>query len=67
MWFDAEGRQLAKDSYAFGHGRTKEHYEQYMAFENKERTEPPEGYTAPSTRPSAKRKCVPRTPTSRSG
>ncbi|WP_200305126.1 class I SAM-dependent DNA methyltransferase [Streptomyces adelaidensis] len=47
MWFDVEGRQLAKDSYAFGHGQTKEHYEQYMAYQDKERTEPPEGYTAP--------------------
>ncbi|MFD7276015.1 class I SAM-dependent DNA methyltransferase [Streptomyces sp. NPDC059862] len=47
MWFDAEGRQLAKDPYAFGHGQTKEHYEHFMAYQNKERTEPPEGYTAP--------------------
>jgi hypothetical protein len=47
MWFDAAGRQLAKDPYAFGHGQTKEHYEHYLAFENGERSEPPEGYTAP--------------------
>ncbi|MFJ3025907.1 DNA methyltransferase [Streptomyces tendae] len=47
MWFDAEGRQLAKDPYAFGHGQTKQHYEDFVAYENKERPEPPEGYTAP--------------------
>ncbi|MFG3290143.1 class I SAM-dependent DNA methyltransferase [Streptomyces sp. NPDC048179] len=47
MWFDAEGRQLAMDSYAFGHGQTKQHYEDFLAYQKKERTEPPEGYTAP--------------------
>ncbi|MFD4350825.1 Eco57I restriction-modification methylase domain-containing protein [Streptomyces coelicoflavus] len=47
MWFDAEGRQLAKDPYAFGHGQTKQHYEDFVAYENKERPDPPEGYTAP--------------------
>ncbi|MFA3874505.1 DNA methyltransferase [Streptomyces sp. MMCC 100] len=47
MWFDVEGRQLAKDPYAFGHGQTKQHYEDFVAYENKERPEPPEGYTAP--------------------
>lgn len=47
MWFDVKGRQLAQDSYAFGHGQTKEHYEQFQAWQNKERPEPPEGYTAP--------------------
>ncbi|MEU6015809.1 class I SAM-dependent DNA methyltransferase [Streptomyces sp. NPDC047515] len=47
MWFDASGRQLAKDPYAHGHGQSKEHYEHLLAFQKKERPEPPEGYTAP--------------------
>ncbi|MGC5626565.1 DNA methyltransferase [Streptomyces albidoflavus] len=47
MWFDVKGRQLAQDSYAFGHGQTKEHYEHFLAYQKKERPEPPEGYTAP--------------------
>ncbi|MFE7558179.1 class I SAM-dependent DNA methyltransferase [Kitasatospora sp. NPDC057500] len=47
MWFDARGRQLARDPYAHGHGQAREHYEQLLAFQKKERTEPPEGYTAP--------------------
>ncbi|MER7717910.1 class I SAM-dependent DNA methyltransferase [Streptomyces flaveolus] len=47
MWFDANGRQLAQDPYAHGHGQTKEHYEHFLAFQKKERHEPPEGYTAP--------------------
>ncbi|MBB6419259.1 DNA methyltransferase [Streptomyces sp. AK010] len=47
MWFDASGRQLAKDPYAHGHGQTKEHYEHFLAYQKKERPEPPEGYTAP--------------------
>ncbi|WP_432121338.1 class I SAM-dependent DNA methyltransferase [Streptomyces sp. S1] len=47
MWFDAKGRQLAQDSYAHGHGQTKEHYEHFLAYQKKERHEPPEGYTAP--------------------
>ncbi|MFD7128063.1 MULTISPECIES: hypothetical protein [Streptomyces] len=47
MWFDANGRRLARDSFAHGHGQTKEHYEHFLAYQNKERSEPPEGYTAP--------------------
>ncbi|MFF9143880.1 class I SAM-dependent DNA methyltransferase [Streptomyces sp. NPDC014861] len=47
MWFDVKGRQLAQDSYAHGHGQTKEHYEHFLAYLKKERPEPPEGYTAP--------------------
>ncbi|MFG2282787.1 class I SAM-dependent DNA methyltransferase [Streptomyces asoensis] len=47
MWYDANGRQLAKDPYAHGHGQTKEHYEHFLAYQRKERHEPPEGYTAP--------------------
>ncbi|ARF64286.1 hypothetical protein B1H20_25065 [Streptomyces violaceoruber] len=47
MWFDAKGRRLARDPYAHGHGQTKEHYEHFLAYQKKERPEPPEGYTAP--------------------
>ncbi|GAA1900435.1 hypothetical protein GCM10009716_07840 [Streptomyces sodiiphilus] len=47
MWFDANGRQLAQDPYAHGHGQTKKHYEHFLAYQRKERSEPPEGYTAP--------------------
>lgn len=47
MWFDAHGRQLAQDPYAHGHGQTKEHYEQFLAYDKGERSEPPAGYTAP--------------------
>ncbi len=47
MWFDAKGRQLAEDPYAYGHGQTKEHYEQFLAYQKGERSEPPEGYAAP--------------------
>ncbi|GAA1202219.1 DNA methyltransferase [Streptomyces rhizosphaericus] len=47
MWFDVKGRQLAKDPYAHGYGQTKQHYEQFVAFEEGERSEPPEGYAAP--------------------
>lgn len=47
MWFDAKGRQLAQDSYAHGHGQTKEHYEQFLAYDKGERHEPPEGYSKP--------------------
>ncbi|MFE1173131.1 class I SAM-dependent DNA methyltransferase [Streptomyces sp. NPDC058773] len=47
MWFDANGRQLARDPYAHGHGQTKQDYEQFLAYNKGERSEPPEGYTAP--------------------
>ncbi|MFD9952794.1 DNA methyltransferase [[Kitasatospora] papulosa] len=47
MWFDANGRQLAKDPYAHGHGQSREHHEQFLAYQKKERPDPPEGYTAP--------------------
>ncbi|MGP4049290.1 class I SAM-dependent DNA methyltransferase [Streptomyces sp. 2A115] len=47
MWFDVSGRQLAKDPYAHGHGQAKEHYEQFLAYNNGERPDPPAGYTAP--------------------
>ncbi|WP_037973397.1 hypothetical protein [Streptomyces yerevanensis] len=47
MWFDANERRIAGSRHTYGFGQTKEHYEQLLAFKNGERTEPPEGYTAP--------------------
>lgn len=47
MWFDANGRQLARDPYAHGHGQTKDHYEQFLAHQKGERSDLPEGYTEP--------------------
>ncbi|WP_322779980.1 hypothetical protein [Frankia sp. Cas4] len=48
MYFDAAGRRLAADSYAFGFGQAKEHYVQLMAhLEDPERVAPPEGYSPP--------------------
>ncbi|WP_322751205.1 MULTISPECIES: hypothetical protein [unclassified Frankia] len=48
MYFDAAGRRLAADSYAFGFGQVKEHYVQLMAhLEDPERVAPPEGYSPP--------------------
>lgn len=46
-WFDAEGRKIAGNRYTYGFGQTKEHYEQLLTYDKKERSEPPEGYTAP--------------------
>ncbi|MFF8551919.1 class I SAM-dependent DNA methyltransferase [Streptomyces sp. NPDC015501] len=46
-WFDATGRKIARNHNTYGHGQTKEHYEHFLAYQNKERSEPPEGYTAP--------------------
>lgn len=46
-WFDAGERKLAGDRYTYGFGQTKEHYEQFLAYNKGERAEPPEGYTAP--------------------
>jgi hypothetical protein len=48
MWFDARGRRVARDPYAFGLGQAREHYEQLMVYlEDSERNPVPEGYTAP--------------------
>jgi hypothetical protein len=48
MWFDRAGRRLAADSYAFGYGQTKEHYEQLMAhLDDPMNCSPPEGYSPP--------------------
>ncbi|WP_062207674.1 DNA methyltransferase [Streptomyces sp. NBRC 109706] len=46
-WFDANERKIAGKRHTFGHGQTKEHYEQFVAWQKKERAEPPEGYVAP--------------------
>ncbi|MGV9521570.1 hypothetical protein ACWDRS_15420 [Streptomyces griseus] len=46
-WFDANERKIAGNRYTYGFGQTKEHYEHFLAYQNKERPEPPEGYTAP--------------------
>jgi hypothetical protein len=47
-WFDARGRRVAADPYAFGVGQVKADYEQLMNyFENPERNPVPNGYVAP--------------------
>ncbi|MFD8059757.1 hypothetical protein ACFXA0_16145 [Streptomyces cyaneofuscatus] len=46
-WFDANERKIAGNRYTYGFGQAKEHYEHFLAYQNKERSEPPEGYTAP--------------------
>ncbi|GGQ54005.1 class I SAM-dependent DNA methyltransferase [Streptomyces althioticus] len=48
MYFDAQGRRISADSYAFGYGQTKQAYLDLMAhLENPATTPPPTGYTAP--------------------
>jgi hypothetical protein len=46
MFFDATGRRIAADRYAFGFGQSKEDYRQLMAHLN-EGEPPPEGYEPP--------------------
>ncbi len=46
-WFDANERKIAGNRYTYGFGQTKQHYEHFLAYQKKERHEPPEGYTAP--------------------
>ncbi|EXG82021.1 hypothetical protein [Cryptosporangium arvum] len=54
-WFDATGRRLAGNRYAYGHGQTKEHFEQLQAYladqrrppESRQNTPAPDGYTPP--------------------
>ncbi|MFD0285917.1 hypothetical protein [Streptomyces lutosisoli] len=47
-WFDANERKIAGDRYTYGHGQTKEHYEQFQAHLNASGdVPPPEGYAAP--------------------
>ena len=48
MWFDANGRQVAEDRYAYGHGQTKQDYldlQKYLETENP--ADIPSGYSAP--------------------
>jgi hypothetical protein len=48
MWFDINGRRIARDPYAFGFGQLKEAYEQLMAhLDEPEKVPPPDGYAAP--------------------
>ncbi|MEO3782868.1 class I SAM-dependent DNA methyltransferase [Actinocorallia sp. B10E7] len=48
IWFDANGRKIARNHNTFGYGQTKEHFEQLMAHFDPEINGPaPEGYTAP--------------------
>jgi hypothetical protein len=48
MWFDANGRKIAENFNAYGHGQTKAHYEQLLAHLDPEINGPvPDGYTAP--------------------
>jgi hypothetical protein len=48
MWFDAAGRRIAADPYAFGLGQTKEHFQQLMAhLDDPETLPPPQGYKPP--------------------
>jgi hypothetical protein len=47
-WFDATERKIAGNRYTFGHGQTKEHYEQLLAHEAaRDTVPPPVGFTAP--------------------
>lgn len=48
MWFDANGRRIAADPFAFGAGQKKGDYEQLLAhFDDPEQNLVPEGYAAP--------------------
>ena len=48
MWFDANGRKLAANFNQWGHGQTKEHWDQLQRhLEDPELNSPPDGYTAP--------------------
>ncbi|MET7617401.1 class I SAM-dependent DNA methyltransferase [Streptomyces sp. NPDC005408] len=48
MFFDANGRKVARDSYAYGHGQARETYPALLDhLANPTTTPPPEGYTAP--------------------
>jgi hypothetical protein len=48
MWFDRNGRKLAANFNQWGHGQTKEHWDQLQRhLEDLHRNPPPEGYTPP--------------------
>ncbi len=63
-WFDANERKIAGNRYTYGFGQTKEHYEHFLAYQNKERSEPPRATPPPSTRPTARKRCARHTRTS---
>lgn len=47
-WFDTNGRKIAGDHNTYGHGQTKQHFEQLMEHLDPEINGPvPDGYTAP--------------------
>ncbi|MFE0686585.1 hypothetical protein ACFV0Z_00460 [Streptomyces xiamenensis] len=47
-WFDANGRKIAGNRYTYGHGQTKQHWEQFERYlKDPENVPPPDGYTAP--------------------
>jgi hypothetical protein len=47
-WFDATGRKIAGNWNTFGTGQTKEHWEQFQAYnEDRGKNPPPDGYTPP--------------------
>ncbi|MFD1939309.1 class I SAM-dependent DNA methyltransferase [Nonomuraea mangrovi] len=47
-WFDAHERKIAGDRYTYGHGQTKDHWNQFEAYLNDpDHTAVPDGYTAP--------------------
>ncbi|MEU1884622.1 class I SAM-dependent DNA methyltransferase [Micromonospora rifamycinica] len=48
MWFDRSGRKVAADSYTFGFGQERQHYEQLMAhIETPDKNPVPVGYMGP--------------------
>ncbi|WP_323181067.1 class I SAM-dependent DNA methyltransferase [Streptomyces virginiae] len=48
MWFDAQGRQIARDPYSYGHLQTKETYPALLDhLDNPASIPPPGGYIAP--------------------
>ncbi|MER6676105.1 class I SAM-dependent DNA methyltransferase [Streptomyces sp. NPDC000983] len=48
MYFDVQGRRIAADPYAYGHGQTKEAYPALLVhLESPDTTPPPEGYEPP--------------------
>jgi hypothetical protein len=48
MYFDVNGRKLAADYNQWGHGQTKEHWEQFELYlEDPEDNPPPDGYVPP--------------------
>jgi hypothetical protein len=47
-WFDANERKIAGNRYTYGHGQTKNQWEQFEAYlKDPDNTPVPEGYTAP--------------------